>query len=84
MKQVHTVCGNKAKETCIKFGVEVQRSYKDAIRLDKFNGNTLWQDAIKTDLDQISSYRTFKNVRRNVPQGQNPADILTKALPSTK
>ena len=60
MKQVHTVHTGKAKETCIKFIVEASRNYKEAIRLDKLNGNTMWQDAIKTDLDQISSYRTFE------------------------
>ena len=43
----------------MKFGIEVPKNYKDAMRLDLVNGNTLWQDAIKTKLDQINSYSTF-------------------------
>ena len=30
--------------------------------LDKENGNTLWQDAIWRELDQISSYKSFCNI----------------------
>ena len=35
------------------FGVRVPRTYKEALALDKANGNTLWQDAIQKELDQI-------------------------------
>ena len=69
MKQVHTVHTKMAKETCKKFGVKISRNYKDAIRLNKLNGNTLWQDVIKLELDHINSYKTFRNVERIVPQG---------------
>ncbi len=41
MEQVHAACAEKLKETRIKFGVEVPRNYKDALRIDKLNGNTL-------------------------------------------
>ena len=40
------------------FGVQVPRSYKEALKLDKANGNTLWQDAIQKELDQIIAYNT--------------------------
>jgi hypothetical protein len=43
-----------------KFGVQLPASVRDAIRLDELNGNTLWQDAMKTELDQINSYETFR------------------------
>ena len=66
MKQVFAA---KKKETKIKFGIEVPKHYKDALRLDKQNGNTLWQDAIKTELDQINSYNTFKDNGRTIPKG---------------
>ncbi len=38
--------------TCIryKFGIWVPRGIKNAIKLDRKNGNTLWEDAIKTEL----------------------------------
>ena len=58
----------KKNETKIKFGIEVPRGYKDALRLDEQNGNTLWQDAIKTELDQINSYGTFKDNGKKAPK----------------
>ena len=42
-----------------KFGIEVPRGIKNAIELDRKNGNTLWKDAIKTELKQLSDYQTF-------------------------
>ena len=44
----------------IKFSIEVPRNYNDALRLDRLNNNTMWQDAIKTELDQINEYNTFR------------------------
>lgn len=44
----------------IKFGVEIPRSVKDALRLDQKNGNRLWQDAMDTELRQIKEYKTFR------------------------
>ena len=41
------------------FGVRVPRNYKEALELDKLNGNTLWQDACKTEVNQINEYKTF-------------------------
>ena len=37
------------------------------MRLDKENGNTLWQDAIKTELEQINKYKTFKVHGKAIP-----------------
>jgi hypothetical protein len=42
-----------------KFGVQVPKGSKNAINLDKKNGNQLWQEAIKTDLKQLTYYPTF-------------------------
>jgi hypothetical protein len=43
-----------------KFGIEVPRSIKDAVRLDKINNNKLWQEAIEKELNQINEYKTFR------------------------
>jgi hypothetical protein len=43
-----------------KFGIEVPRSVKDAVRLDKINNNKLWQEAIEKELNQINEYKTFR------------------------
>ena len=49
-----------AKPTSIKykFGIQVPKGIKNAIELDKKNGNSLCQDAIKTDLKQLIDYQT--------------------------
>ena len=38
---------------------EVPLDYADAVRLDKKNGNTRWQDAIKLELKQLEEYGVF-------------------------
>jgi hypothetical protein len=42
-----------------KYGFEVPRTFEQALRLDKRNGNTLWEDAATFELTQIDDYDTF-------------------------
>jgi hypothetical protein len=42
-----------------KFGIQVPKGIKNAFDLDKKNGNQLWQEAIKTELKQLTDYQTF-------------------------
>jgi hypothetical protein len=42
-----------------KFGIQVPKGTKNAIDLDKKNGNQLWQEAIKTELKKLTDYQTF-------------------------
>ena len=42
-------------------GFQVPMDYNDAIRLDKENGNTHWQDAMDLELTQIHEYKVFKD-----------------------
>jgi hypothetical protein len=42
-----------------KFGIQVTKGIKNAIDLGKKNGNQLWQEAIKTELKQLTDYQTF-------------------------
>ena len=52
-----------------KFGIEVPRSVEDAVRLDKENGNTLWQDAIAKEMKSVRfGFRTLKSGEK-VPVG---------------
>ncbi len=39
-----------------KFGVQVPKGVRNALELDKINGDTLWRDAINTELKQINDY----------------------------
>ena len=42
-------------------GFQVPKDYNDAIRLDKENSNTHWQDAMELELTQIHEYKVFKD-----------------------
>ena len=42
-------------------GFQVPRDYNEAMRLDKENGNTHWQDAMELELTQIHEYKVFKD-----------------------
>ena len=42
-------------------GFQVPMDYNDAMRLDKENGNTHWQDAMDLELTQIHEYKVFKD-----------------------
>jgi hypothetical protein len=42
-----------------KYGFRVPRTYEQALRLDKKNGNSLWKDAATLELTQIDDYTTF-------------------------
>eukprot|EP00957_Ditylum_brightwellii_P010786 817995-Ditylum_brightwellii.AAC.1 len=40
-------------KTTHKYGIEIPTSVAHAIELDKQNGNSLWQDALKRDMTNI-------------------------------
>ena len=42
-------------------GFQVPKDYNDAMRLDKENGHTHWQDAMDLELTQIHEYKVFKD-----------------------
>ena len=42
-------------------GFHVPKDYNGAMRLDKENGNTHWQDAMDLELTQIHEYKVFKD-----------------------
>ena len=45
-----------------KFGIEVPRLVKHALELDAKNGNTLWRDAIMTELKQLDDSQVFRTI----------------------
>eukprot|EP00934_Nitzschia_sp_Nitz4_P007498 Nitzschia sp. Nitz4//scaffold70_size99833//1423//3150//NITZ4_004580-RA/size99833-snap-gene-0.140-mRNA-1//-1//CDS//3329557090//7488//frame0 len=44
------------------FGFQVPRNHREAIELDKKNGNTKWQDAERLELQQLYDYSTFQDL----------------------
>jgi hypothetical protein len=43
-----------------KFGVQIPTSITHALRLDKLNGNNLWQEAIQKEMGQLKEYQMFR------------------------
>ena len=36
-----------------KYGIEVPKTYDDCVRIDNANGNTLWQDAVRKEMEKV-------------------------------
>ena len=59
---------NVSKESVnIKFGVEVPVNTKAAILLDQKNGDNKWKEAMKTEIDSINAYQTFRVLQDKEP-----------------
>ena len=47
-----------------KFGVRVPYGVKQALYLDKVNGNHHWRDAIKKELEQLTEFKVFRTLAK--------------------
>jgi hypothetical protein len=50
-----------------KFGIEVPNSWDDCVRLDKDNDNTLWQDAVRKEMNNIRIAFKILNGEESIP-----------------
>ena len=55
----------KPRTSKLKFGFQVPTSPTDAFALELKYNNTLWTDNIRTELNQIHSYDTFRSLGKN-------------------
>ena len=53
---------NNPNQVKYKCGVHVPRIFSEAMLLDKENRNTFWADAVCRELDQLFSYKTFRDL----------------------
>jgi hypothetical protein len=44
------------------YGIEIPRDFEHAVQLDLQNGNTLWQECMELEMQQLHQYRTFKDI----------------------
>ena len=44
------------------FGYRIPRDYEEALKLDKMNGNTKWQDCTALEMLQLDEYETFRDL----------------------
>lgn len=67
----HIQAFNARRGPVYMFGIQVPQSIAEAKRLDEENRNTLWQDAIKKEMDQLKEYKTFRKLERGsqAPEG---------------
>jgi hypothetical protein len=63
-----STCPTSIKYKC---GIQFPKGIKNAINLDKKNGNNLWEEAIKTELKQLTDYETFMvlDSGEDIPKG---------------
>ena len=57
-------CFSEPKCKC---GIEVLRNYDHAVCLDEANGNTLWQDVIKLEMELMKTIKAFKDNGKDAP-----------------
>jgi hypothetical protein len=59
------ICKVSRNDIKHKFGVRVPRHVKEALALDRQNGNTLWKEAIDREIHQLIDFETFRILKRN-------------------
>ena len=54
----------------MKFGIYILKNYAEAVTMDQTNGNTLWQDMVKKEMNNIEiAFRFLDEDRARVPIG---------------
>ena len=56
---------NLRNKPVYKYGYQVPRNHAEAVYLDERNGNTLWQDAEKLEIQQPTSCRPRRTLKRS-------------------
>ena len=51
---------SKSMGSKYKFGVEIPRSVKHALEIDRRNGNNLWREAMQKELNQLDEFQVFR------------------------
>ena len=63
-KTLQQLVNNSKQAQCFgqivyKFGVQIPHNEKEALMLDRENGNTYWQDVIEAETGQLFEYKVF-------------------------
>jgi hypothetical protein len=66
--------GMRTKGPIFQFGIQVPRNVKEAYELDKRNGNTNWEDAMKAEVNSLFAFSTFND------HGKSPSLKDTRTL----
>ena len=52
-----------------KYGYEVPKNYNQALKIDKLNTNTKWQEATHLELKVMDDYEVFTDNGFTIPEG---------------
>lgn len=69
---IDKVCRRIRKRS--KFGIEIPNNFEEAVALDRKNGNTLWQDAVKKEMKNVEVAFKFLNDSTEIPIGFKPIE----------
>jgi hypothetical protein len=66
------------QECTHKFGIQVPNKCDEAVKLDEENGNTLWQDALRKEMNNVCISFKVLNVEEATPP---PPNLLINKVP---
>jgi hypothetical protein len=58
---IHISQGKRTSGPIYQFGIQVPKNVKEAYKLDAQNGNTLWEDAMKEEIQSLLDFNTFED-----------------------
>ena len=59
----------RVKQKSHKYGIEIPTSIKDALRLDKENGNSFWTDSVNLEMSNVGIAFEVLKVGQKAPPG---------------
>ena len=78
---IHMYCPSVLHGKKYKFGVEIPKSHKSALALDKTNQNSLWDKSVKKKMDQlIDKFDMFKVLQDNEPIPKKDTNVYHTIL----
>ena len=60
---------SRFKRKNVKFGIEIPKTYEEALEFDRRNGNNYWERAIKKEMDSVEVAFKFQDIGERAPPG---------------
>ena len=60
---------SRFKRKNVKFGIDIPRTYEEALVLDRRNGNNFWERAIKKEMDSLEVAFKYQEIGERAPPG---------------
>ena len=66
---------SRVRKATHKFGFEIPQSFADCIRIDKENGNTLWPDSVKKEMENAGVAFDILEHGQDAPSGYTKSSV---------